>query len=374
MKLKAFFFFIILILAVSFLYYQQPSQKETKIALPRKQETVSEIEQIKKLTNLDDQVVWYKQLIDRVGPENAQEELLKSNLPFDGQTHLLNHTVGVYLYQKEGAEGLSGCKDYFLSSCYHGFIIQAVADQGLDVLTSVMVSCQKGGEKVTVQCAHATGHGLLAREGYPNLVEALNYCDSVGTKVSNFPLYSCHDGVFMENIWAVHEDGSTSSLRWVRDNDPLYPCSDPRIEDKYLNACWSEQPTRLYQLYRGDLKKVGKICLEVKNQTWQKTCFDGLARQIHPLTKGQSEEVFRQCGLMPGGWVGACVSSIAKAAYSVGDRDLPYVLCSRLEGKDGEDCYNLLIAIIKSYYPDLDKRQTSCEKVPAGNLRDKCLS
>ena len=216
-----------------------------------------EIAAIKKSRNLQEQTRFYNELINRVGPEQAQEDLLRSGLPFTGETHLLNHVVGDYLYKKYGVAGLSQCRDYFLSSCYHGFVLNAIAAGGTDEVVKIMESCRQQGAPTAAQCAHAVGHGFLAYGGYKTLLEALKLCDEMSGRVSGFPLWNCHDGVFMENIWGVH-DGEPSPDRWVSSTDPFYPCNDPRIAENYLKGCWSNQPALMYQ--RSEERRVGKEC------------------------------------------------------------------------------------------------------------------
>ncbi len=333
----------------------------------------AEIKEILTTKDLGKQGKLYRQLIERVGPVEAQEELNRSGLPFDGQSHLLNHYVGDWLYEKYGPEGLSFCREYFLSSCYHGFVIHAVEDSGYEGLTKVMDMCWKKGPHIAVQCSHAIGHGLLAWIGYKDLTGALGACDEVGGRAKNFPIYNCYDGVFMENIWAVHETGKASKDQWLS-SDPIYPCNDPRIESKYIQACWSNQPMRLYQMFYGDVRLVGEECAKISNLVNQSTCFDGLARQIHPESKGSVERVFQMCGQLPQGWVDSCVISIAKAEYSVGGVEIPFVLCRRLSGGAYESCHETLINIIYDYtLADQKLRQEHCGKIEDPGFKKKCL-
>lgn len=288
-----------------------------------------EIERIRATSNINEQKKLYLQLIERVGPEEAQERLVKSGLPFTGQTHLLNHAVGEYLYKKFGLEGLTKCKEYFLGSCNHGFVISVISKRGLPAVSQVAEECRKAGPKANIQCAHAIGHGFLAYAGYKNLLEALKRCDKVGESSAGFPLFNCHDGVFMENIWGLHE-GAPSIDRWVRLDDPLYPCNEPKIEEKYKNACWSNQPSLAYQLFAGDIKKVGEICLGISNALFRQTCFNGLARQIHPVAAGSVEKTLSMCGELPADWANYCIITNAASAFAVGDRTLPKKLCEKI--------------------------------------------
>lgn len=370
--MKRLLLFLFLLVALIVLNNLRPKVSPQLLDQPTTA-TPLEIKEIKAIKDLDRQVVLYKKLIDRVGPVEAQEELKNSGLPFDGQTHLLNHTVGDVLYDRYKEAGLSLCKDYFLSSCYHGFVIRAIADSGFLGLKDIMKTCWEKGEHVAVQCAHAIGHGFLAWSGYASLTTALKDCDKLATLSNRFPLYNCHDGVFMENVWAVHEDGKPSKDRWLDPADPIYPCNDQRLEYRYIKACWSNQPMRMYQMFAGDVSQVGQKCLAVLDREHQETCFDGLARQIHPLTNGSVTETFRLCSLLPSSWTNSCVISIVKATFSVGDTQTPFSLCNRLSIDVQTSCYTTLSEIIVSYTRgDPQKRQSLCRRVPEESQRLRC--
>jgi hypothetical protein len=333
----------------------------------------NEIAQIKSTKNLTAQTKLYKALIERVGPEQAQEDLFKSGLPFTGQTHLLNHTVGEYLYDKFGASGLIKCKDYFLASCDHGFVIKAIGAGGLVEVSKVMEVCQGAGPTVFVQCAHAVGHGFLASEGYRQLPLALKLCDEANAMISHFPLYNCHDGVFMENIWGIHE-GKPSDERWVSADDPLYPCDAPLIAEIYRNACWSNQPSLMYQQFKGNIFKVGQFCLAVQNAEYKETCFNGLSRQIHPIAADSIDKTFRLCGLLPKNWINYCLQTNAVSAFSVGDRDVPFKICATITKDFVAECYNSLFDIMHAYAKTSKEYLMFCDKILESEWRNKCKS
>ncbi len=323
-----------------------------------------EVKEIKAVDNIRLKTELYKKLIERVGPVEAQEELYNSGIPFDGQSHLVNHTVGDWLYTKYPNDGLKFCKDYFLSSCYHGFLIRFIAAKGIDELDSVMQGCFKVGVTTATQCAHGIGHGLLAWEGYKNLPQALEDCDKVEKLSANFPIFNCYDGVFMENNWAVHNDGTPSPDRWVKDDDPTYPCYDARIKEKYRRGCWSNQPQVMYKLFQGDVSRVAKECKEIKAVQYQDTCFDSLARQINPAAEGDPERVFILCDKMPEGWKNQCIYSNVSAFFSVGDRELPFVLCEMIPENAEAACYDVLQQRLSSYVQDFKEKIKYCEKIP----------
>ncbi len=332
-----------------------------------------EITQIKATPNLEAQVKIYKSLIERVGPEEAQDDLVKSGLPFTGETHLLNHEVGDYLFDKYGPAGLKYCKEYFLASCYHGFILHAIGSGGMSEVKKTFNECLKSGPTVYGQCAHAIGHGFLANIGYKNLTGALKSCDAVAADIKQFPTFNCYDGVFMENIWGVHEGGEPSPDRWVKPTDLIYPCDDKRIDSKYILACWSNQPSLAYQLLRGDLKKVGEICLSIQDEKNKQMCFDGLSRQIHPMTQGDPQKTFSLCNNMPSkNWYDYCVATNASASYSVGDRTSPFLVCKDTNEDNKSECYNRVFAMMRAYAANTEEFHSLCSKVLEYKWKSVC--
>lgn len=334
-----------------------------------------EISQIKALKSVDEQKVLYRKLIERVGPLEAQELLYRSGLPFDGQTHLLNHTVGDYLYAKFDTKGLVQCKDYFLSSCYHGFILNAMAKANQqEAVISVMQTCQTRGPTTVVQCAHAMGHGFLAWFGYANIPKALSKCDEVSGYSAKFPIFSCYDGIFMENVWAVH-NGSPAPDRWVKEESATYPCDDPRIGGQYRGACWSNQPSLLFIRYQGDVGKVAEVCSALTDEKYKSICHNGLARQIHPLTGGSPTIVINYCNKIKEQiWRDKCIIDIAVSAYSVGDRRNPYSICNLIDDRLKSDCYTSLFGVMQVYGAQSAEANRLCAQIADTGYRQSCTN
>jgi len=330
-----------------------------------------EIQKILATGNLIEQVASYRKLIERVGAVQAQEALLRSGLPFTGDTHLLNHEAGYFLYENEGPAGIIKCKDYFLSSCYHGLLIEAMAGRGSAAISVAMEACKKAGSTVVAQCAHAIGHGLLAWSGYKNLPDALALCDKVESEVENFPVYHCHDGVFMENNYAVHL-GAPSPDRWIKYDDPFYPCNDSRIEEKYRKACWSNQPQMMLEIFRGDFVSLGALCDKVENNIYRKTCFNSIARHIHSFTLGDADVAFRLCALMPQDQYADCVADVALSDFGIGGRKMAFAICTKMDEEGKKICYLKLFGAISAYKEAVEPRQ-ECGKIQEERWREECL-
>src|SRR4029077_20870048 len=103
------------------------------------------------------------------------------------------------------------------------------------------------------------GHAFLALNGYAKLPETLKMCDDQSKTVKGLTPFNCYDGVFMENVYGIH-DGHPSPNRWVETNDASFPCDSKKIAGQYLVACWSNQPSLLYEITGGNLSKVSASC------------------------------------------------------------------------------------------------------------------
>jgi len=332
-----------------------------------------EIREIKRLGGTYASSETYRKLMDRVGPVQAQEELYRSGLPFTGETHLLNHASGEYLYENFGPAGLVQCKDYFLSSCYHGFTIELIGEEGLLGVNEVIKECQNIGITTLSQCIHSMGHGFVSWVGYKQLPQALELCDEVVSNFPNAPVFNCYDGVFMENVWGIH-DGYPSPDRWIDDNDPLYPCYDSRIDPKYRLGCLANTATLMLKTFNGNLTKSGELCLSIRDSIEREGCFDNLARQIHPMTFGHVDKVYELCNTMPEDWKNFCIIRVATSDMSVGGRELAFEICNRIDESNLGLCYDSILNTLSVYTTNPLEFHELCKKVEDPYWREQCLS
>ncbi len=332
-----------------------------------------EIREIKKLRSPSEGKDVYRKLIERIGPIKAQETLYRSGLPFTGETHLLNHASGEFLYEKFGASGLPMCRDYFLSSCYHGFIIDLIAEEGFDGINTALDECRKQGPTTLSQCMHAMGHGFVSWMGYERLDDAVKICDQIASGTADAYTFNCYDGAFMENVWGVH-DGFPSLDRWIDENDPLYPCYDERIDPKFRTACIGNAMPLMLAFFNGSLKKSGELCLTLDNISEKKSCFNGLSRQIHPMTFGNNDKVFELCRLMPEQWSDLCLMDIAVSDISVGGRELAAEICNSVKDGLSGECFSRTINSLTAYEQDPVKFEDFCSKIYDEKFKSSCMA
>jgi hypothetical protein len=336
-----------------------------------------------------------EELVLNLGPERAQDKLLHSGLPFTGDTHLVFHTVGTLLFEQYGLEGVVHCRPHFLGACYHGFLIEAVGQRGPRVIAAAWAQCRHGGAAMLPQCAHAIGHGLLVWKNN-SILDALAACDSLAAEMDSLVPLNCYDGVFMENIWGpeLHEqhlisslssglrspsrEGVASKLVCRRSTSDLeYPCNDPRLEPRYLRACWGNQVSLLYKEFQGDLAKIGAKCLSLADSEIQESCFDGLARQIQPLTHGNANEAFQLCTTaVAAPWRNHCLSVIASADFAMGEQSIaPFEICKRIDADGRKDCYSRLVSVIALYAgPDANRLAEMCASISEQQYVDDCTN
>ncbi|MBI2053175.1 MAG: hypothetical protein HYT41_00305, partial [Candidatus Sungbacteria bacterium] len=312
-------------------------------------------------------------MAEKYGPSRTLDYMARSGLPFTGETHLLVHEIGDVAYERYGEEALRYCNESFLSACYHGVILNMLAERGIEGVAKTIANCKEAGIHVFTQCSHAAGHGFLASEDY-RILSALPLCDRLGAIDPAIPVFNCYDGVFMENIFGVH-DGKPSPNRMVRPDDPYYPCN--AVPEKYRGGCWSNQATLMVELFRGDLRKVAQHCDGVKNSEYQRICYDNFARQIHPVTEGKTDRAVELCDNATGAWKTTCLITLINAAFSVGDRrDMPYEICNYLGAQksgSADLCYQNLFGVIGSYAADDYGRKEFCSFVREGERQTECL-
>lgn len=312
-------------------------------------------------------------LVERVGVDDALEIVKNLNLPATGESHLAVHQIGFHAYKVYGVDSILHCKDYYLYACYHGAIIEAASDEGIEVIKKMTDKCKDVPTRY-FQCVHAAGHSILAIWNY-DLPNALKTCDELFEKNEAYPstLSSCHNGSFMENLFGVHDWGTANSPKknWLKDKDPYFPCT--AFGEKYQKGCWLNQAARIYQLNNGNLSKTATTCQKVANGQHRDWCFDNLARQIHPLTEGNVSRVFDLCKSVGSDWETKCITVNAGAYASVGDPPKGIAICNLLNQTLQNDCYGPILDYVTSDgVPNRDQIYL-CYMI-VGNYAQNCLS
>lgn len=342
--------------------------------LSKKKLTAKEVPELSGIlsSNQEKRLKSARALAERVGVEAALEIMKDSGLPFTGEGHLAVHQVGFYAYKKYGKDAILHCKDYFLNACYHGAIIEAASDHGFSVIAEMVDRCKDNSAR-HFQCAHASGHAILAIWNY-DLSKSLTTCDEIfeNSDKNTDLLSSCHNGAFMENLFGVHDWGTGKEQKrdWLS-KDMFFPCN--AFSEKYQKGCWLNQAARIYQLYQGDIAKTWQTCERIGHSQYTIWCMDNLARQIHPLTEGEIQKVFDLCQYVGNYWRENCIIVNAGSYYSVGDRRAGIDICHQIIPPAQAACFQLIISQIATDRLTSQEKKEFCRKI-GGNFEKQCLA
>lgn len=371
--MKLSFLIITLVLSLliggglGFVYFEKGDVIQNKFfAKTAENKNAGDVPELAKILNSGDQDGQLKAtraLAERVGPDQALEILKNSGLPFTGEGHFAIHQVGYVAYEKFGVDALLHCRDYYLYACYHGAMIEASNhEKGFETIAKMTDKCRGTGPRF-VQCVHAAGHGILAIWNY-EVPDALSTCDKLfeGEKQYAGSLTYCHSGVFMENIFGVHDWGkdNPSPLRkWLSEHDKYFPCD--AVGDKYQDGCWQNQATRIFQQDGGDIARTAKDCEGAGK--YISTCFDNLARQIHPMTSSDPQKVYQMCAQVGEKWQFNCIGTNASSYFSVGDAQTAIKVCNGAPEGAKSLCFPSVIGYTISGEFSLDVKKSLCNQM-----------
>jgi hypothetical protein len=211
--------------------------------------------------------------------------------------HRVAHMIGSASLARFGgdvgrtfAAGSSNCA----SGYYHGVLERSlvnVRSYQVSALGAVARSLCTGKQvravaELEYQCLHGLGHGLMITTGY-NLPTALQVCDHLR---GDWEATSCNGGVFMENISTSY--GVTS--RYVRDEDPVYPCNWVAEEDKI--TCYQLVTSRILRVIGLDWERTAKICAGVESG-YVRRCFESYGRDVAGQTHRDPEKILELCAI-----------------------------------------------------------------------------
>jgi hypothetical protein len=235
----------------------------------------------------------------------------------DPDCHRVAHAIGsASLARNKGnvartfAQGTSSC----FSGYYHGVLERSllrVKSYNAGALGAVARSlCSEPQVRksvwLTFQCLHGLGHGLMITTGYA-LPLSLKVCDQLAT---GWETTTCNGGVFMENISSSY--GFTS--QWIRDDDPVYPCSWVATEDKL--KCYELVTSRIVRVLGGNWAKTAATCTTVES-AWRSACFRSFGRDVAGQAHYEPVGIKTLCALTtPYDGEGSCIKGAATTMVS----------------------------------------------------------
>ena len=261
----------------------------TKSDLPE-QQAVSVKEE--RLDVKKEAALWTFEILD-LGGEAAYEKFVNTYKEgySTGQKHERAHVMGEVLYKVLGIPGLVVCDEQFSFGCYHSFFGFAITTNGLSILEKLDQACIDEYGSDGGGCPHGIGHGVITELGHENLGQALVECMRLDWQE---PIGGCTSGVFMEYNHHTMADGKTRKLVG---SDEHYPCNE--VADKFVEACYFDQPSWWTVRYHEDYTLVGELCLEVEDQKAREACFRGTGNVIAGMRDHTINEIAHYCSLMP---------------------------------------------------------------------------
>jgi hypothetical protein len=252
------------------------------------------------------------------------------------EQHNAAHLFGESLYATNGVDGIRTCDTDFNFGCYHGFFTQAVSGEGLSLVSALDAACQTS-ERPSA-CQHGIGHGIMEYVGHSNLPRALEACSLTHQPD---PIAGCTSGVFMDyNIRLIVEGNTFSvSTRPLGDPElPFAPCTE--VKDKFKKSCYHELPQWWYQVYAGNVKRIGELCERIENQTYRAICFSGVGNIVGSVANYETAHVKELCALMPTHAVSSCISNAAWSfSANIDSKDDARELCENvISEEERDDC------------------------------------
>jgi hypothetical protein len=319
----------------------------------------------------------YGNIAFRDGPEAAVaavERALPSDAAVQSDCHRIVHTIGsAALARFDGdvgeafAHGAATCA----SGYYHGILERAFAG----VSSREEAAGTAGGlcrgpkieetEFLLYQCVHGLGHGLMIYSGY-DLPWALSVCDGLR---SDWDQTSCTGGIFMENISSSYGIKS----RWVRDDDPVYPC--PEMKPRHKLYCYLMVTSRVNELNGFDWKATAATCRRTE-RAWVATCFESYGRDASGSSQQDPDATARICGLAGRDRdILSCLFGAARdLAYFETSGERAVALCSQVARRFRSECFYGIGTIMGGLYRSDPDRRAACDRLAPRAFRPSCLS
>jgi hypothetical protein len=218
---------------------------------------------------------------------------------------------------------------------------------------------------VAYQCLHGLGHGLMISTGL-SLPLSLDVCKRLATR---WDRDACKGGVFMENIspsYGVHS-------RWLRADDPVYPCTAVAREDK--RRCYQMVTSRILPTVGDDWTRTAELCSEVEND-FVSVCFQSFGRDASSRSGRDPAELAPICAIArPYGGEGDCIAAAARdvtANYTSGL--MARVLCEAVSENLRGGCYYGIGTVMGQFRTSRAEREGDCRAIViTPHLVDECI-
>lgn len=284
-----------------------------------------------------------------------------------GDCHQNAHTAGRFAYELFSEQAFQTCSAECHSGCYHGATEAYFRDHGTANLArdlAVICSSQLN-PFLSHQCFHGVGHGLMAFADY-EIFEALNNCDLLPQGHE-----SCYSGVYMENVVGGLSPTVGHFTDYLSD-DPHFPCNI--VDDKYKNACYFYQTSRMVQLFAWDFAQVAQACSAVEEQ-FQRSCFESMGRDVGGANMTSNLGAILDCSTAaPGNPRIWCLNgAVQNTFWTPSGQDQAIDFCTQLEDADEKaGCYQTIFHRATLVLESEEDLTAFCAKAES-DYRQPCL-
>jgi hypothetical protein len=218
---------------------------------------------------------------------------------------------------------------------------------------------------ITYQCLHGLGHGLMITTGL-SLPISLEVCSRLSRW---WDRDACRSGVFMENLSSSYGVRS----RWLRDDDPVYPCNWVAAQDK--RRCYQMVTSRILPSVGDDWGRTAEMCAKVES-AFVHICFRSFGRDASSRSGRDAAETIATCAIArPFGGEGDCISAAAQdvvSNFTTGERARP--LCEAVPRPLADRCFEGLGLVMGRQRRTVEAREADCRALTSSDvLVEACM-
>jgi hypothetical protein len=336
------------------------------------------------------------------GADYAFNVLKQVSVPPNTDMHLLAHVVGDRLFKQVGVEGIKTCTDDFRNACSHSIVVGLLLEVGVDALDEIAEACREapGGKGAYTMCFHGLGHGVLAYTNY-EMEAAAELCRKTGTEeYGNQEAHQCIGGMMMEMVSGVHDIPMWEKQKgkYLKANDPLYPCSAEFIPDEYKFMCYVYLTPHLFEAAGGSIAsptpenftKAFTYCDKIAKTVphLRDACFGGFGkefvgiaqsrdiRKIDQMNETQLKLIASWCQLSKDkDGVVSCLIHAMNSMYWGGENNPQTAIdfCGVVDLPYQTLCYDTLYQSAQYYTVTPDTKKRFCDLVPTAQ-RGNCTN
>ena len=289
--------------------------------------------------------------------------------------HRVVHAIGAASLARNGgsvartfAQGQASCG----SGYYHGVLERSlvkVKSRKPGVLAPVARTlCDESASMtpwIAYQCLHGLGHGLMIATGL-DLSVSLEVCSRLRRW---WDRDACRGGVFMENLSSSYGVRS----RWLRDDDPVYPCNSVAFEAK--KRCYQMVTSRILPAVGDDWTRAAEACSKVES-AFVPMCFRSFGRDASSRSRRDPAETLATCAIArPYGREGDCVSAAAQDVVSnFTSGKEARLLCEAAPSALAESCFEGLGSVLGRLRKTVAAREADCRALTSSDvLVEACM-